>query len=373
MAEDQQGLNLVDGDDVVGYVPRYAIPSISSLLPTYTNSEQDFINRAFHTGNYDYLKHLPDDIKYRQVVAARTARMEAARQFLTPALSGPLLRSGPQANTQGLFQAFEYQSTPFSLEDELASKARTEGEAKRIAIGGKEFIPSGTIGLAKHQERTVGQAFPYLGGAYEAMDDTLQAYRLLEAAKLPEKPFVPSGTDKLAEKPTRQSSWDMMNKLRDWIIQDWEGCVVSIFENHQDCWVIRVDTASVESLDGLQAYMNVFVRCNELVGKYRLVKVPEFWHTTPEDGGVYYVLRPPWVHLDGLQTFFTLHPEERHWTTSLAVQAVNAGQQNRENDEAEGRGGGMAVTVLSRDSRLVWGTNFLTGTPGTAAQAKMVR
>lgn len=54
-------------DDVIGYVPGYAIPSISSLLPTFTNSEQDFINRTFTTGNYDYIKHLPDDIKHQHV------------------------------------------------------------------------------------------------------------------------------------------------------------------------------------------------------------------------------------------------------------------------------------------------------------------
>ncbi len=55
--------------------------------------------------------------------------------------------------------------------------------------------------------------------------------------------------------------------------QDWEGVAVSIFENHQDCWVLRVEVASVDSLSGLLAYMNVFARCNELVNKYGLVKV----------------------------------------------------------------------------------------------------
>ncbi len=42
--------------------------------------------------------------------------------------------------------------------------------------------------------------------------------------------------------------------------QDWESAVVSIFENHQDCWVIRIEAASVDSLTGLLAYMNVGVR-----------------------------------------------------------------------------------------------------------------
>jgi len=54
-------------EDIIGYLPGYAIPSISSLLPSFTNAEQDFINRTFSTGNYDFLKHLPDDIRHRQV------------------------------------------------------------------------------------------------------------------------------------------------------------------------------------------------------------------------------------------------------------------------------------------------------------------
>ncbi|KAJ9527650.1 hypothetical protein QJQ45_025930 [Haematococcus lacustris] len=119
--------------DVVGYIPRYAIPNVSSVLPTYLNSEQDFIHRTFHTGNYDYIRHLPDDIKHQQVVAARTARQAAATQFLQPARGGPLLRSRPD-NQQGLFQVFEYQATNYHMADELASKARVESEAKRIAV-----------------------------------------------------------------------------------------------------------------------------------------------------------------------------------------------------------------------------------------------
>jgi hypothetical protein len=54
-------------EDIVGFIPRYAIPNISSMLPTYTNSEQDFINRTFATGNYDFIRHLPLDIKYQTV------------------------------------------------------------------------------------------------------------------------------------------------------------------------------------------------------------------------------------------------------------------------------------------------------------------
>jgi hypothetical protein len=56
-------------------------------------------------------------------------------------------------------------------------------------------------------------------------------------------------------------------------VQDWEGMEVSIFENQQDSWVLKINLSTVESLDGLLAYMNVFVRCNKIVNQYRLTKV----------------------------------------------------------------------------------------------------
>jgi hypothetical protein len=56
-------------------------------------------------------------------------------------------------------------------------------------------------------------------------------------------------------------------------MQDWEGADVSIFENDQDCWVIRIGTATVDSLQGLAAYMNVLARCNPRVTEFGLTKV----------------------------------------------------------------------------------------------------
>jgi hypothetical protein len=70
-----------------------------------------------------------------------------------------------------------------------------------------------------------------------------------------------------------QIAWEMMNNLRKWILQDWEGADVAIFENHQDHWVVRISLDSIDSLAGMRAYMNVFVRCNELVLSYKMTKV----------------------------------------------------------------------------------------------------
>lgn len=48
----------------------------------------------------------------------------------------------------------------------------------------------------------------------------------------------------------------------------------------------------------------------------------EFWHSQPGDGCLYYVVRPPWVKPARIETFFTLHPEERDWRTSFPVQQM---------------------------------------------------
>ncbi len=86
-------------------------------------------------------------------------------------------------------------------------------------MAGKEFTPAGAVSLSKHQDLTAGKAFPYLGGPYEALDEALQAYRLLEASKQHAQPFVPAGADKLTDRPTRQAAWEMMKRLRDVIMQ----------------------------------------------------------------------------------------------------------------------------------------------------------
>lgn len=54
-------------DDVIGRMSHYAMPNIASMLPNYSNAEQEFVFRTFNVGNYDLLKHLPDTLKEQQV------------------------------------------------------------------------------------------------------------------------------------------------------------------------------------------------------------------------------------------------------------------------------------------------------------------
>eukprot|EP00198_Chlamydomonas_reinhardtii_P008216 XP_001697553.1 predicted protein [Chlamydomonas reinhardtii] len=294
-------------DDVVAQVPRYAAPSIASSLPSYRNGEQEFIFRTFAVGNYDMLRHLPATIREQQVHVTRTARQDATRTFLLPGLLGTQLRhrNNPE-NQQGLFSTFEYIPSKYSLAADIAAKERVAAEATRLAVGkGKEFAPA--IAPRMHKNELQRMHAP-------------ATRRSHHAAAHVNPSFVPAGGQKLgAEVPTRLMATTMMKRLKRTLEADWEGAVISIFENEHDCWVVCFQEASVDSLEGLAAYMNVFIRSNPLATEFKLNRVVEFWGNTPGDGCAYYVVRPPWVANDRLQTFFTLHPEEKDYRTSFPV------------------------------------------------------
>ncbi|GLI59434.1 hypothetical protein VaNZ11_001318 [Volvox africanus] len=340
-------LALAASEDLIAQLPRYATPNISSTLPVYSNNEQEFILRTFAGHNYDMLRHLPTSVREQQVNASRTARQEACRAFLMPGLLGSQLRlkSNP-VNQQGLFTAFEYIPSRYSLAAELASKERVANEATRLTIGrGKEFIPVVAPNLQKQHEIGPKVGYVYLAGPEEDQETMRQANRTYHEGAFIQQPFIPPGTQKVAaEVPTRLDAWAMMKNLKRVLEADWEGAYISIFENEHDCWVVCFQEETVDGLDGLAAYMNVFIRTNRVATEYRLTKVVEFWGSSPGDGCVYYVMRPPWVAHDKVDTFFKLHPEERNYQTSFSVvemeeerkarkKAVDAGQDPLDVDQ----------------------------------------
>ncbi|KAG2454942.1 hypothetical protein HYH02_000770 [Chlamydomonas schloesseri] len=326
-------------DDVVAQVPRYAAPSIASSLPSYRNGEQDFIFRTFAVGNYDMLRHLPATIREQQVHASRTARQDATRTFLLPGLLGTQLRhrNNPD-NQQGLFSTFEYIPSKYSLAAEIAAKERVASEATRLAVGkGKEFTPTIASRMHKNEDFEPGRGFIYLSGPEEDTQDMQLSHRSHHAAAHVNPAFVPAGGPKLAaEVPTRLMATTMMKRLKRTLEADWEGAVISIFENEHDCWVVCFQEATVDSLEGLAAYMNVFIRSNPLATELKLNKVVEFWGNTPGDGCAYYVMRPPWVANDRLQTFFTLHPEEKDYRTSFPIVLFAQQRAARNKDSSDG-------------------------------------
>ena len=65
-------------------VPRYAMPNISSVLPEYSNMEQDTIRRCFGNANYDSLLRLlhvlsPRSVSSRPPASDRSSRCSSSK------------------------------------------------------------------------------------------------------------------------------------------------------------------------------------------------------------------------------------------------------------------------------------------------------
>lgn len=76
-------------------------------------------------------------------------------------------------SNRGLFAEFEYIPSRYGLADELATKERLESEAKRLAVGGKDFVCASNTKKLKHEDGFEDKEFrfPYLGDPYAAARD----------------------------------------------------------------------------------------------------------------------------------------------------------------------------------------------------------
>mmetsp|Transcript_33363 Transcript_33363/g.72785 ORF Transcript_33363/g.72785 Transcript_33363/m.72785 type:complete len:360 (-) Transcript_33363:224-1303(-) len=288
---------LPDVDDMIPgtsahYLPRYQMPNISSILPSYSNSEQDFIKGAFAASDYTSLTtHVPDQIKCHSVNKMRSELMDSVRKPMT----GPPPASHP-TNITGLFQEFEYLPSRFNLEDELNEKERLDGHRKRREIAEQEWVPTNNYYKGKNEDGFVeGEYHPVLCDPYEAAQDMILRHNWMEDQKILHGAWVPGGGKEIGEAPGLKMTDEIIQTLHKIITADWEDVKFKIYENQDGHWVIRFYLDSVDSERGLIAYMNVFMRCNELVRKYQMTRVTENWNVKPGDGSIYFTLRPAWV------------------------------------------------------------------------------
>jgi len=305
-----------EDDDVVAVIPRYAMPNISSILPEYANCEQDVIRRAFANANYDALHNLPSTLDYGEVNKHRRAHMEQARKMLIENMPHPAGSIAKPTNKNGLFQEFEYQPSPYELYDEFEHKERVVSDAKRMEVSGRDFNTGGVVHKATYEDGfTDGVRYPHSVNPYEAAQDQMLRQKWLEESKILSGPFIPAdGSSTLHQTehgPTKAMARDVIQQVQKIVCEDWEDVEVAIYINEDEQWVIRFPLEGIDSDAGLVAYMNVFVRTNKIIEKYKLVKVVEHWNVRPGDGHVYFTLRPPWVKVRPVEGFYVLHPEER--------------------------------------------------------------
>lgn len=296
-------------------VPHYMLPNFTSILPEYANAEQDKIREAFSTGNYSAVSKIPNNIGPETINKMRQDQIDSNRK------ANPLGAAGKKVvgiNT-GCFSEYDYMPSRYSLADELASKERVEHETQRLEIGGKDFVCSSNHSRLKHEDgfEDKNYKYPYMSEPFEAAQEQMMRAKWLEDSKVLHGPFVPSGhsrfagPDKTLDTPTRALLPQIVEEIHTVLSDDWIDNEFSVLATEEDTIIARFKLDSLDSEKGLKAYMNVLALNNPVICKYMLKRIIEDWSTKPGDGFLHFTFRPPWVHARTVDTYFTLHPEQR--------------------------------------------------------------
>ena len=222
-----------------------------------------------------------------------------------------------------MFSTFEYIPSRYSLADEIKTKERLESEAKRLDVGGRDFICAGKSKKMKYEDTfdNPEYRFPYMGDAFEgARDQTLRA-KWIADAKILHGPFVPSGksTD---PGTTRILLPDMVRELHSVIITDWGDHFFEVLSTEDDNIAVRFKLSELHSE---QRHRHTHERNVRLKPHHRQVQAKRRCSPTgtqSQEMDFYTsIFRPPWVRARAADVFFTLNPEERErkWIHSVVV------------------------------------------------------
>lgn len=166
-------------------IPRYALPNASSLLPEYVNEGADYIYKTFHSGNYNYLRRLPEKIDDQSVGAARRDLQEQ------PFASGTRSKSPSKGYiAKGrLFQDFEYIPSPVTNQSPPRSSRAPEGRPPFI-------VPKEASQKPKYADYHFVEGSPEAQAYVDAYDVSRLEERLKREGEL-FGPFVPTSSESL--------------------------------------------------------------------------------------------------------------------------------------------------------------------------------
>jgi hypothetical protein len=288
----------------------HQMPNFAAILPDYSNREQEYIRQAFSVTSFVMVRDLPTRLRPSATNRAMAAKIDANRRsvVLVPEESS---KNGGTKN--GMFSTFDYVPSRYSLADELKTKQRLEDEAKRLEIGGRDFVCSGQSKKMKYEDvfENKEYRFPYMGDDFDGAKDQRLRAKWIEDAKVLSGPFMPSGRGRVFERPARSLLPECLKELTKIIRSDWEDYEFETLATEDDLICIRFSLDSVDSERGLKAYMNVLAASNPSIQKFQLQRVIEDWGTKPGDGWYYYMLKPPWCRTKQVDTFFALNPSGR--------------------------------------------------------------
>lgn len=98
--------------------------------------------------------------------------------------------------------------------------------------------------------------------------------------------------------------------------------------------MLRFEEESLDSRKGLRAYMNRLASSGELPARHRLRRAAEDWDSSPGDGHVYFVFRPPWLRLRPADAFLSKE------AAAAAREEEKEGKEEERDEEEKGGGRG---------------------------------
>lgn len=134
------------------------------------------------------------------------------------------------------------------------------------------------------------------GDPYEACRDEKNRAMWIEEANMLFGSFKPSGPQKPISTIQKSKLEEIVEFLKKLLLSDWNDVNFVIGTNPNDQIEIKFDLQTVDTLQGLHAYMNTMLNTNDDMIRYQLRKLPRYWGYR-EGSFVYYMLSPPWVKL----------------------------------------------------------------------------
>jgi hypothetical protein len=246
------------------FLPRYAKPTKSTRLYTYTNNDQDIIKQSFRAGNFSFLARLPTKIRPFGVSAAVRTH---SKQNLT---------AKPRAvSVRRQEKGFEWMPDSYNRKGEALSRIRAESKAKQRTISRKEFVCSGTPDRISTREKNSKSAYVSINASFSSASDHASRLKWIRDVQVRHGQFRLGRS--LDIKQSRSNASEIITVIRRRIAHDWQSTDFDIGLNASDCIEIRFHLASLESTEAMHYYMNVFFNKNAEISVFGLKKLQKKW------------------------------------------------------------------------------------------------
>jgi hypothetical protein len=190
------------------------------------------------------------------------------------------------------FSDFVYECSPFDMADEQSVHDRFAHEEKVRAIAGDQpFVAGSNAFKGKFED----YAFAFMSDPYDGFREHVRQLKYTSESKCLSTPFVPPGTQKALDRPTRALFADVISVLARNIAGDWPDAQPTVLSSAEDLIIVYFNAERTKNMRAVATYMNNALRRNAVVLQYDLRKVPEGWDMSTEDNHQMFTLRPPWV------------------------------------------------------------------------------